>query len=102
LGLSKQQKIRARVTRWFKTSNAFAHKALDHKNTSAVLSVIFSRLYTLRNQTMRCGATWNGAVNREQMPDTVALMTKFVPSIIKIMMDNSDEFWGEPYYPVVE
>jgi hypothetical protein len=85
----------------FKTANAFAHKALGHKNTSAVLSVIFSRLYTLRNQTMHGGATWNSAVNREQMRDAVAFMTKFVPSIIKIMMDSSNVFWGEPCYPVV-
>lgn len=86
----------------FKTSNAFANKALGHKNTSAVLSVIFSRLYTLRNQTMHGGATWNSAVNRDQIRDAVAFMTKFVPSIIEIMMENANEFWGEPCYPVIE
>ena len=86
----------------FKTANAFAHKALGHKNTSAVLSVIFSRLYTLRNQTMHGGATWNSAVNRDQMRDAVVFMSKFVPSIITIMMDSSNELWGEPCFPVVE
>lgn len=92
-------------TEWqddFKAANAFAHKALGQKNTSSVLSVIFSRLYTLRNQTMHGGATWNSAVNRDQMRDAVALLSKFVPSIIKIMMDNANEFWGEPCYPVVD
>jgi hypothetical protein len=42
-------------TEWqddFKSAIAFAHKALGHKNTSVVLSVIFSYLYTLRNQTL--------------------------------------------------
>lgn len=86
----------------FKTANAFAHKALGHKNTSAVLSVIFSRLYTLRNQTMHGGATWNSAVNRDQMRDAVAFMSKFVPFIITIMMNSANEVWGEPCYPVVE
>ena len=86
----------------FKTANAFAHKALGYKNTSAVLSVIFSRLYTLRNQTMHGGATWNSAVNRDQMRDAVTFMSKFVPSIIKIMMDSANELWGEPCFPVVE
>lgn len=86
----------------FKSANAFAHKALGHKNTSAVLSVIFSRLYTLRNQTMHGGATWNSNVNRDQMRDAVDFMSKFVPFIIKIMMDNYKELWGEQCYPVVE
>jgi hypothetical protein len=72
----------------FKAANAFAHKALGHKNTSALLSVIFSRLYTLRNQTMHGGVTWNSAVNRDQMRDAVSFMSYFVPSIIKIMMDR--------------
>jgi len=86
----------------FKTANAFANKALGHKNTSAVLSVIFSRLYTLRNQTLHGGATWNSAVNREQLRDAVAFLSKFVPFIIEIMMNSSNEIWGEPCYPVIE
>lgn len=86
----------------FDTSNAFAHKALGHKNTAAVLSVIFSRLYTLRNQTIHGGATWNSSVNRDQMRDAVAFMRKFVPSIIEIMMSNANELWGEPCFPVIE
>ena len=85
----------------FKKASAFANKALGHKNTPAVLSVIFSRLYTLRNQTMHGGATWNSAVNREQMRDAVSFLSKFVPFIIKIMMDNANNVWGEPCYPVV-
>jgi hypothetical protein len=86
----------------FKTANAFAHKALGYKNTSAVLSVIFSRLYTLRNQTMHGGATWNSAVNRDQMRDAVAFLNKFVPSIITILMDSFNELWGEPCFHVAE
>jgi hypothetical protein len=85
----------------FKSANAFAHKALGHKNTSAVLSVIFSRLYTLRNQTLHGGATWNSSVNRAQVRDAIGFMSKFAPFIIKIMMDNANDFWGEPCYPVI-
>ncbi len=86
----------------FKTANAFANKALGHKNTPAVLSVVFSRLYTFRNQTLHGGATWNSAVNREQMRDAVAFLSKFIPIIIEIMMDGSSQVWGEPCYPVIK
>jgi hypothetical protein len=77
-------------------------KALSHKNTALVLNVIFSRLYTLRNQILHGGATWNSSVNRSQLRDGVALLEKIVPSIISIMMDSSRELWGDPCYPVVE
>ncbi len=86
----------------FNKANAFANKALGFKNTEVVLSVIFSRLYTLRNQTLHGGSTWNSAVNREQLRDAVAFLSKFVPFIIEIMMDNADQLWGEPCYPVIK
>jgi hypothetical protein len=97
-----QKKTEAQWQEDFKKANTFANKALGHKNTPAVLSVIFSRLYTLRNQTMHGGATWNSAVNRDQMRDAVSFLSKFVPFIIKIMMDNANELWGEPSYPLIE
>jgi hypothetical protein len=88
-------------TEWqddFKSAIAFTHKALGHKNTSVVLSVIFSRLYTLRSQTLHGGATWNSSVNRDQIRDAVVFMSKFAPSVKKIMMDSSNEIWGEQSY----
>lgn len=47
------------------------------------------------------GATYNSSVNREQMRDCCHLMRKLVPTIIEIMMDNPNTFWGDAYYPVV-
>ena len=50
-----------------------AGKAVDHAlakhDTSTLLSVILSRMYTLRNQLMHGGATWNSSVNRDQLRD---------------------------------
>ncbi len=40
------------------------HRALAQQDTERVLYEVFVRLYTLRNQLMHGGATWNGAVNR--------------------------------------
>lgn len=86
----------------FKEANTFANKALGHKNASAVLSVIFSRLYTLRNQTIHGGATWNSSVNREQLRDAVAFLRKFIPLMIGLMMDGHKEVWGQPCFPVTD
>jgi hypothetical protein len=79
-----------------KTSN----RALADRNTGKVLCIVFSRLYTLRNQLIHGGATWNSAVNRDQLRDGTHILEELVPAVIEIMMDNADAHWPEACYPV--
>ena len=67
-----------------------------------ILSMLFDRLYVLRNQMMHGGATWNSAVNRDQLHDGAAILGSFLPVMIDLMMDAPDQDWGAPMYPVVE
>ena len=60
-----------------------------------------SRMYTLRNQLVHGGATWNSAVNREQLKDCTAFLGKLVPFIIELMLDNPQTVWGDALYPPV-
>jgi hypothetical protein len=85
----------------FEAAKKVAQKALASSNAPVLLSVVFSRLYILRNQMIHGGATWNGKVNREQLRDCASLLGKLVPVIIDVMMDNPDALWGEAVYPVV-
>lgn len=86
----------------FQRANAAAHSSLARQDTAAVLGIVFSRLYTLRNQLLHGGATWGGRVNREQLRDGTAVLGDLVPAAIVIMMDRPGEAWGEPCYPVTE
>ncbi|HMM54217.1 MAG TPA: HEPN domain-containing protein [Candidatus Desulfobacillus sp.] len=79
-----------------------ARMALASGNTPLLLSVVFNRLYTLRNQLIHGGATWNGKVNREQLRDSTRLLEKLVPVVISLMMDNPQADWGDAVYPVVD
>ena len=45
-----------------------------------VLSIVLSRIYTLRNQLVHGGATWDSSVNREQLRDCVAKEPVGLPS----------------------
>lgn len=85
----------------FKAAKKAANHSLAKQDTSAVLSIVFSRIYTLRNQIIHGGATWNGSVNREQIRDCVAILGDLVPRVIEVMMDNPGALWGEAGYPVV-
>ncbi|HAS6231403.1 TPA: hypothetical protein ACGUW2_004220 [Vibrio vulnificus] len=79
-----------------------ANTALGNNNTALVLAVVFSRLYTLRNQIIHGGATFGSSANRKQLRDCTVLLEQILPIIIKIMMDSRNELWGDPVYPLIE
>ena len=86
----------------FAAANARANKALAHGDTVTMLSIVLSRIYTLRNQIVHGGSTWNSSVNREQVRDCANFMGKLVPVVIELMMDHPKTLWGTAVYPVVE
>lgn len=86
----------------FDTAKKRAHHALSQGDTLTILMTVLNRLYTLRNQLLHGGATWNSGVNRDQVRDGSHLMSYLVPMLIEILMDNSKEPWSLPMYPVVD
>ena len=85
----------------FDRARSSFHRALAEQRTVDILSMLFDRLYVLRNQLIHGGATWNSSVNRDQLQDGVAILSVLMPVMIDIMMDNANEEWGKPFYPVV-
>ena len=86
----------------FKKSREAANRALGQMDTEKILSIIFERLYTLRNQLIHGGATWSSSVNRNQIRDGMKIMGQIVPALISIMLNNNPKLIGSPCYPVVE
>ena len=86
----------------FDASKRRFNSALANKDTKAVLTMLFDRLYVLRNQLVHGGATWNSSVNRDQVKDGARILAFLVPIFVDLMMDNPDTDWGAPYYPVVD
>lgn len=85
----------------FERSQMKVQLALVRKDTVTILSVLFDRLYVLRNQLMHGGATWNSAVNRQQVKDSAGILEFLLPLFLDVMMDHPEEYWGNPHYPVV-
>lgn len=86
----------------FDSAKRTANRALAEKNTVVVLSILFDRLYVLRNQLVHGGATWDSGANRNQVRDGASLLGCLLPVFIDLMMDNPDAEWAMPMYPVVE
>ena len=93
---------RAEWQDWLDRDNRAAHTALMKGETDRVLSIIFGRLYVLRNQLVHGGATWNGALNRDQVRDGVRILAWLLPIFIDLMMDAPAADWGALHYPVVD
>lgn len=77
-------------------------RALREHDTPRILSILFDRLYVLRNQLVHGGATWSSAVNRAQVKDGAALLGCLLPIFIDLMMDNPEHHWPMPHYPVMD
>ncbi|MGY0505653.1 hypothetical protein [Luteimonas sp. e5] len=90
--------------RWeasFAASRKAALAAVMDNDTTTVLSIVFDRLYVLRNQLVHGGATWNSQVNRAQLHDAVRILGTLLPLMLEVMLDHPQHDFGEVLYPVV-
>ena len=90
--------------RWeeqFHASGRAAMHAVLEGRIDVVLSIVFDRLYVLRNQLVHGGATWNSRANRAQVKDGANIMSAVVPVVIELMLDHPEVDFGEILYPVV-
>jgi|TARA_B110000908_G_scaffold141924_1_gene169853 hypothetical protein len=85
----------------FKAAKTRANLALKKQDTVGVISIVLARMYTLRNQLVHGGATWNSNVNRDQLKDATLFLGKLVPFIIELMLDNPHAIWGDVVYPPI-
>ena len=86
----------------FEQDQENVRKALQRQNTAQILSVLFNRLYVLRNQIFHGSATWQSSVNRDQVRDGSRILSALLPLIVDIMMANHEHGWGSVHYPVVD
>ncbi len=85
----------------FTASKRLATTATLDGDTATLLSVVFDRLYVLRNQLVHGGATWNSQVNRQQVRDGTAILGTIVPMVLELILQHPEQDFGEVMYPVV-
>jgi hypothetical protein len=66
------------------------------------MGLVLDRLYTVRNQLIHGGATYQSKVNRSQVKDASEILSFLVPLMIDIMITNINEDWGTINYPVID
>lgn len=68
------------------------------RGTKTIISIVFQRLCTLRNQIVHGGATWKSRYNRSSVAHGLPIMAELVPAFVGIVRRNPQEEWGHPYY----
>ncbi|CAB1217794.1 HEPN domain-containing protein [Acinetobacter bouvetii] len=87
----------------FEQEKKKVHKALQEKASVDILFVVFNRLYTLRNQMIHGGATYNSSVNRRQLQDACNILAALLPTFMFVLLENAQSLdLGKPFYPVVQ
>ena len=86
----------------FERARDLGHRALANGDVVQILSIIFDRLYVLRNQVFHGAATWKSSVNRAQIKDATRILAFLLPLFVDLMLDNPQMSWGSPGYAVVE
>lgn len=90
---------------WERSFNSAIRKVGEHlanQEVDKLLEVVLDRLYTVRNQLLHGGATYNSKVNRAQVKDAGNILAFLLPVIIKTMIEHIDDDWGLIKYPVVK
>ena len=86
----------------FEEEQRKVQQALGSQDALTMLTILFDRLYVLRNQLVHGGATWNGSINRSQVRDGAGLIAFLARQFISLMLGFPTEEWGPAYYPVVQ
>ena len=90
----------------FRRGKRYAANRLARGDVLGVLSIVFDRLYVLRNQILHGGATFAEGWGRNQVRDGSRVMASLVPAILEIMQADIDKnpdscVWGKVAYPRV-
>lgn len=88
--------------RQFNQSKIDSRNYLANQQVSKLLGLVLDRLYTVRNQLIHGGATYESKLNRSQVQDAGQILEFLMPIIIDIMINNIYEDWGVINYPVIE
>ena len=76
----------------FNKQNRIAQRSII-TNPSVFWSILFGRLYTLRNQLMHGAATKGSSINRDQVEDGSKILNKVLPILVNILMIYPNENW---------
>lgn len=86
----------------FASEKQSVKRSLETQDSESLLMVLFSRIYTLRNQIFHGGSTYASKANRAALGNACKLLGVYTELFLKIVLeDPNEEEWGVPYYPYI-
>lgn len=77
-------------------------QSLENHDSANLLLILFSRIYTLRNQVFHGGSTYESSANRAALANACQLLESYTALFLKVILEDPDaNEWGKPYYPYI-
>ena len=87
----------------FATERVRIQEALLHHQTIELLLIIFGRFYTVRNQLIQGGSTYNSALMRKHLKAACEILMKLLTQFMHVLLEHSRELdRDKPFYPMVQ
>lgn len=87
----------------FEAEQRVVHQVLQSRKTADILTFLFTRLNTLRNQILQGGVSYNSVVNRRYIADGCNILSMLIPIFMFILLENAEQLDTEkPFYPVMQ
>ena len=87
----------------FEAEQRVVHQAIQSRKTAEILTFLFARLNTLRNQILQGGVSYNSVVNRRYIADGCNILSMLIPIFMFILLENAEQLDTEkPFYPVMQ
>lgn len=86
----------------FKGEKERVKRSLETQDSESLLVILFSRIYTLRNQIFHGGSTYDSKANRAALGNACQLLEAYTELFLTVILENPhEEEWGKPYYPYI-
>ena len=81
----------------------FISHILNVKDSKQVLTLLFLRLFALKQQMLDGGSNYNSMANRLHMRESCVILQALIPTFIYIIIDNAQTIeFTMPFYPAVQ
>ncbi|KAF1019593.1 MAG: hypothetical protein GAK29_03865 [Acinetobacter bereziniae] len=79
------------------------YEALKSQDSIHLLRIVFQRLYTVQQQIILGGATYNSSMNRKLLQDSCNILIAVIPACMHIILENPQQFdFDTPFYPLLQ
>lgn len=86
----------------FDNEKKFIQHVIEAKDLSEILAAILHRMYTVKQQILQGGYSYNSGVNRQLIHQCCEIWGVLIPTILELLIKNAKQWhFLKPHYPLI-